>query len=50
MQTQLVLNIDNQTVDLVNLYAKEKGLSVSEMIEFCLKLRIFKYFKKTPQY
>jgi len=37
MQTQLVLNIDNQTVELANLYAREKGLSVNEMIEFYLK-------------
>ncbi len=37
MQTQLVLNIDNQTIELANLYAKEKGLSVNEMIEFYLK-------------
>jgi hypothetical protein len=37
MQTQLVLNIDNQTVELANYYAKEKGLSVNEMIEFYLK-------------
>jgi hypothetical protein len=37
MQTQLVLNIDNQTIELANFYAKEKGLSINEMIEFYLK-------------
>jgi len=38
MQRQLVLNIDNQTIELANYYAKEKGLSVSELFESYIRL------------
>jgi len=38
MQTQLVLNIDNQTVELANYYAKEKGLSINELFENYIRL------------
>ena len=38
MQTQLLLNIDNQTVELANYYAKEKGLSINELFENCIRL------------
>lgn len=38
MQTQLLLNIDNQTVELANNYAKEKGLSISELFEYYIRL------------
>ncbi len=41
MQTELILNIDNQTIDLANYYAKEKGMSISEMIEFYLKWMVW---------
>jgi len=38
MQTQLLLNIDNQTVELANYYAKEKGLSINELFEYYIRL------------
>ncbi len=44
MQTQLTLNIDNQTVELANFYAKEKGISVNEMVENTEKLKDLEWF------
>jgi len=38
MQTQLLLNIDNQTIELANYYAKEKGLSINELFENYIRL------------
>ena len=38
MTTQLLLNIDAQTIELANHYAKEKGLSVSELFEYYIRL------------
>ncbi len=38
MQTQLVLNIDNQTAEFANFYAKEKGQSINELFENYIRL------------
>jgi len=38
MQTQLLLTIDNQTVELANYYAKVKGLSINELFENYIRL------------
>jgi len=40
MQTQLLLNIDNQTVELAKNYAREKGLSINELFEYYIRLII----------
>lgn len=38
MQTQLLLSIDNQIVELASNYAKEKGLSLNELFEYYIRL------------
>ncbi len=40
MQTQLTLNIDNQTIEMANFYAKENGLSVNELFEKYIRLLV----------
>jgi hypothetical protein len=48
MQTQIILNIDTQTVEFANSYAKEKGQSINELFENYIRLiflneQLFKY-------
>lgn len=38
MQIQFTLNVDNQTIELANTYAKEKGLSINELFEYYIRL------------
>ena len=43
------MDIDKQTVDLANLYAGEKGLSLNEMLEYYLKWIVWnETFMRTP--
>lgn len=49
MQTKVILNIDKKTIELVELYAKEIGLSLNEMLEFYLKWIVWnETFIRTP--
>ncbi len=49
MQTKITLDIDKQTIDLANLYAGEKGLSLNEMLEYYLKWIVWnETFMRTP--
>lgn len=40
MKTKFTIDIDNQTAELVTLYAKEKGLSINELFEYYIRLLI----------
>ena len=49
MQTKITLDIDKRTIELVKLYANEKGLSLNEMLEFYLKWIVWnETFIRTP--
>ena len=49
MEMQLTLNVDKQTFELANSFAREKGLSMNEMVEFYLKWIVWnESFDKTP--
>ncbi len=49
MQTKVTLDIDKQTIELANLYAGEKGLSLNEMLGYYLKWIVWnEAFMRTP--